>query len=241
MFMSNRYYDILHTRRHLPTRQNLPHRNNEDVVVLFVVQNRSVVCSIEIDNRIDEESKVILHTFNEEIQKVYSTYMTTNVPSLRLEKSTPSIDFSSLIIHLSKIMERELNNSVVQYIRMLNGVEMPRYYREHKPNTPVVITIGREECDINALRDGVWRSQTMGTIKYLIEEYKDSLEGIFDSPVNEFISLWEKLRNKRNGSSHTEITDESDFVTFYQYFCKIVVDGWLSKLMDLKEELMTEI
>lgn len=238
--MNSKYYDVLHNRSSGNSfmARTCSEKPKDNVVFFYVIQNRTISGTIAIDNRIDEDSKIILNTFNKELENVYSPHMTTIVPTLRLSKSTTQqIEYSSLIHSLAKIMEIELNNSIVQYLRKVNGIEMPQYYKLFKPQFDAIVPIGKDGCNINSQHNGVLNTQTIGSIQCLIKYYKDLLNELFESPIENFISLWEKIREKRNDSSHTKIITEEEFVIFYNHFCEIVRGGWFTKLMDIKEEL----
>lgn len=241
--MISKYYNILHNRS---SSNSLISRDCKEGPIdnslfFYIIKNSTILGTITIDNRIDEDSKIILNTFNKEIEQVYAPQMSTRVPSLRLSKSTTQIEFSSLVHSLAKIMEIELNNSIVQQIRKINGIEMPQYYKSFKPNVEAIVQIGKDcTIDINS-RNGVsLRPQTIGAIQCLVKHYKKQLAELFENHIeefNEFIELLESIREKRNDSSHTKIISEKEFIDFYSSFCAMVREGWFTKLMDLKQQL----
>lgn len=241
--MISKYYDILHNRS--SSSSLISHDSKEgpvdNILFFYIIKNRTISGTITIDNRIDEDSKIILNTFNKEIENVYAPQMSTRVPSLRLSKSATQIEFSSLIHSLAKIMEIELNNSIVQYLRKINGIEMPQYYRLFKPEAEAIVQIGKEcTIDINSRNGASLKPQTIGAIQCLVKHYKKQLAELFENPVeefNEFIGLLENIREKRNDSSHTKIISEKEFIDFYSTFCEMVREGWFTKLMDLKQQL----
>lgn len=237
--MDHKYHDILHNRERSRSfmSDNYIERTNDRILFLYVLQNRHLSGSIEVDNRIDEESKIILSTFNKEMAAVYSSHMSQRIPTLILSKQSSIIEYSSLIHSLSKIMEIELNNSIVQYIRLLNGIEMPKYYKLFKPEFEAIVPTGKDGCNINFQYEGLLKPQTIGSIQCLVKHYKHQLSELFGRPFEDFIDLWEKIREKRNAASHTKIISEEEFIRFYNYFCEIVSNGWFTKLMDLKQQL----
>lgn len=238
--MDLKYYDLLHSRERSRSfmSQEYVERADSSTLFVYVVRNRALSGSVEIDNRIDEESKIILHTFNKELSNVYAAHMSRPVPMLSLSKPTQTVEFSSLIHSLAKIMEIELNNSIVQYIRLLKGIEMPQYYNRIKPDFRAFVQIpGMDACDVNGSRNGELKSQTIGSIKLLIESCEEELDPLFDGQISEFLPLWKNIHKKRNDSSHTSIISEEEFLSFYDSFCAIARDGWLRRLMDIKEQL----
>lgn len=68
---------------------------------------------IFIDDRIDEECKRIIDTFNETLMKVFHPRMSTEATPIAYAKSSEERDFSQLLNSLCKVIEIELNNSLV--------------------------------------------------------------------------------------------------------------------------------
>ncbi len=194
---------------------------------------------VNVDPRIDEKSKLILKTFNEMLVKIYHPSMSQNVRLLSYEKkiSNNCWDFSALISGLSKVLEIELNNSIVQWIRYKKGIEMPRYYNQIKPgfNARLSDKIDLNEADKN--HGNELRTQSIGNIKFLMEGFQKQMPKSLAVIASGLCKNWEKIREARNMSSHTSVMDEKDFLNFYREFCMIIERGWLTTLMDLKINL----
>lgn len=73
---------------------------------------------IVVDDRIDEECKRFVDSFNEILMKVYHPQMSVSVAQVSYTKSVVQRDFSQLVSPLSKVIERELNNSLVPFMKM---------------------------------------------------------------------------------------------------------------------------
>lgn len=194
---------------------------------------------VKVDPRIDEKSKLILKTFNEMLVKIYHPNMSQNVRLLSYEKreSCNCWDFSALISSLSRVLEIELNNSIVQWIRRQKGIEMPRYYNRVKPghNGRISDKIDLNEADRE--HNNELRTQTLGNIKFLMEGFQKQMPESLAIIASGLCKKWEEIREARNMSSHTSVTDEKAFLNFYKVFCMIMERGWFTTLMDLKLDL----
>ncbi len=190
--------------------------------------------TIWVDKRIDNRSKVILDTFNDVLRKTFAPVMETSVRRIDYAKSFAERDYSLLVSSLARILEIELNLSVVQWVRGCEGIEMPQYYGRVKPGCALTVP---PAINLNGVRDGKLEAQTLGSIQILLAAYKER----FPEPLRDFapelLAVWRKLRKERNNASHASVNGEEEFVEFYCHFCLIVEKGWLSALMDLKEQL----
>lgn len=192
---------------------------------------------ILVDRRIDDKSKVILNTFNDLLRSVFAPVMDTNIRSIGYEKSCPEKDFSCLISNLSRIMEIELNLSVVQWIRKYEGIEMPQYYNKVKRSASVMrvtreITLNNAKVGSNELEQ-----QTLGKIYHLICQYRSHFPAEIKAITPDFLKIYETLRKDRNNASHTSINGEAEFIKFYDNFCIVIKSGWFKTLMDVKEDM----
>lgn len=210
-----------------------PFGDSQDVP-LRLLNGNVLGSTIWVDKRIDERSKVILDTFNDVLRKTFAPVMETSVRRIDYAKSFVERDFAVLVSSLSRVLEIELNLSIVQWIRGHEGIEMPQYYNRVKPGC---VLTGPRNIKLNGMKDGKLEAQTLGSIQILTAKYKDS----FPQPVRDFVpellAVWRKLRKERNNASHTSVNGEEEFVEFYRHFCLVVEKGWFTDLMNLKEQL----
>lgn len=241
--MSSIFSDILHTSffnlKDKDPFDNLP-SFDEETELCFHPLTRSTVSKerILVDHRIDDKSKVILNTFNELLNNVFAPVMGTDICGIEYAKAIPEKDFSCLISSLSRIMEIELNLSIIQWIRKCEGIEMPRYYNKVKRSASVMRVTSRDIMLNNTISGGdELEPQTLGNIQYLMCQYHDDFPEEIKIIAPDFIKIYRMLRKERNNASHTAINGEAEFVEFYDKFCIVVKSGWLKTLMDIKEKL----
>jgi len=202
---------------------------------------------VTLDSRIDEESKTFIDTFNAALERLFEPVMSRSLDtSLDYTKSIKEYDFSALVNSLAKVFEREMNNSIVQWFRLKEGIEMPDYYNKVKYNekgkeVPVTIV----KIDLNNGTEKVLFTIPIGNILHLIKssmgdmikhrEIKEikEISGLF----NEYSDLLKRLKYDRNAASHTQVMDEKSFLEFYKSYCNLVDKGWFTVLMNLKDKM----
>lgn len=184
---------------------------------------------IIMDNRIENESKTILDTFNIMMQKVFCPAMSNASDyTLHYTKFIEKHDYSALVSYLSKVLEIEMNYSIIQLIRTLHGIEMPKFYNQVKPNV---------EHELNEKRNGKLKTFSIGTIIINIKEHLKKLPSTINKIYTDHRDVWDTLRDERNVASHTGLINEERFTNFYNDYCQLVSDGWFFELMNIKEQL----
>lgn len=217
-----------------------PFKSSQDTIRICVLQDNGLSNeTIIVDKRIEDSSKLILDTFNDIMRHTFKPVMENNVSELRYAKSYVERDFSSLISSLSRIIEIELNLSIVQLIRKINGIDMPQYFNkvaEEKGDVNIqkdqkVIKLNEEK------KDNKLAPQSLGEICFLINIYKGKLPGNINHFAPNLNNVLHKLRTARNNASHSFVEDEKIFIDFYKNFCSIIKEGWLTELMNLKQKM----
>lgn len=171
---------------------------------------------ISIDGRIEEETKCALDAFNHVFRAAFKPHMTDFGLSLNQldyeRKSSPVNDYSMLVVELSKVLEIELNASIVLWM--------------NRNLSKSIFEIDSKACGSS--------SMSIGQITHQIILNKDELEARLKYPFAKDIKIWKELRDSRNTSAHTGIVSEKEFVEYYTMFCEFVEMGWFTRLMDLK-------
>lgn len=223
----NKYHKLLNTPYEQLKASN--EATTTDVMVLFVIQDSRISHSIPIDNRIDEECKRIIDTFNDTLKATFHPIMTGEASPFSYSKNNVVRDFSQLVNSLAKVIEIELNNSVVKMLRRNNR-------NKSSLLNELTLTSINEKCVANKL-EGT-RSLMLGDIFDLLNEPiarqlpKEVLS--FHEGHKKEIKLIKTIRNE---ASHTVLVGESRFLEFYETFCLLLREGWFILLMDLKEEV----
>ena len=155
-------------------------------------------------------------------------------------------DYSSEGACLGKIIEEEINASIVQLIRKVRfDIEMPRYWRrydETKHDTCVIktknlqVTFNFIDKKRNILRT-VPIGQVYRSIETLLaedEKYESAL-GIFAS--SDFIRALTGFSYFRNDSTHPGGVSAEDFQEMHQRFTELM-ESYMHEMVSLKKRLM---
>lgn len=240
MFGDDSFSKLLHTPYAQLQDMQPAMRQQEESFTVYVFSATTIRQKevLKLDSRIDDESRIIFNTYEALLKRVFAREMDSPVTTLIVSKS--SYDFSSLIAQLSRIWEIELNNSVVQIVRQIKGIEMPEYYRRLKTDRnrkPIEVSVkyGDKNIDLN---DG--KSKMMKEICWLLKMFYGKLSeflGVKEEDFKNFTEKIDQIRKARNNASHTSVLTENDFHGFYEIFCDLIRENWLTILMDGKDRL----
>lgn len=194
-------------------------------------ENRNNDYGLSIDEGCENESHTIIRTFN----KVAPTYGCFTL-----------LDYSPLIICLGKVFEKEVNLSIVHWIRKHLGIEMPRYFNIRKITdesytfTPLdTIVPTPQPVDFNqGLGYAKWRPPSIGAsesvFKSLLERKKIPDE--LTQPCD-FAQKWEQLRLARNRAAHAEIINHDAYIAAYDAFSFINDEKMFWQMNSIKAKL----
>jgi hypothetical protein len=172
---------------------------------------------IDVDTQLLEtESALFLSTF----QRVWSAYQ-----SLYAESST-QLDYSTFTISLTKMIENEINLSIIQVVRQLLGIDFPTWYNTYQEGKKAKIISGKLEIDFNRfvhkqlVLPGIGQSYTVAKYSSLKDSLKHKVS-MYAQPeftsrdievlYAQLLEQWELLIPKRNQSAHGAVVDESAF------------------------------
>ena len=134
---------------------------------------------------------------------------------LRTQPSEIGWDYSPAVMMFAKVFEREMNLSLVQYMRKISGVSMPQYFNRFQPEQQAIWQEPRTEVELDFNRagnNGALLLPTLGQSVKWYEAYLDPHEAML--PLSESAktaiaqgrkSKWKKLARIRNDASHTEL------------------------------------
>ena len=139
-------------------------------------------------------------------------------------------DYSALGLYLSKVVESEINHSLVQMIRKCHGIEMPDYYCKVKESiNSLMVRSGKKDIDLNATnpKNGKLCRLSLGEACFLwhqmhndYTEYGDFIT--FDND-DKMYSNCKKLAELRNYCvAHSEPTIWGDFCEVFNCFQNIM-------------------
>lgn len=175
------------------------------------------------DERLEDTSKSKLGTF----EKIYSEIFVEETGAPMYKYGYDDLDFSPLVNPLMTLIEIELNHSIYQEIRRLNGIDMTRYYYKNAPDKDV--RFGNTVVNVGA------RKQMLGTLQHMITTCGEQLkEHIKDSAS--FCRNLSTTISVRNGASHASFINKERFISFYNAYSQMY-NGNIQSLMSLKKNL----
>lgn len=195
---------------------------------------------IVIDERCEDESKIILRTFNK-----VAPFFELLSRNLRIGHNE-EVDYSPLIISLSKIFEIETNLSIVHWFRKYLNIEMPKYFKIHKEDsleyklTPSLALVANPRpVDFNKGYGNKWIAPGIGESELIVLSMKN--QGKLPSQITDYDTLlgnWAILRQYRNRAAHTENLNVFDFDNVLKTFKKINENNTIiGQLNNLKSSL----
>lgn len=207
---------------------------------------------LTIDNRCENESKIILKTFNkvapffEPINYELKNFQIkanseSRMLNVRLDNEE-GIDYSPLIVSLCKIFEIETNLSLVHWIRNSLNIEMPTYFKKRKEVESEYIITPSESVinnprpiDFNKGYGKKWIAPGIGESELVTLSFLE--QGNLPAEILNYEDLlmnWAILRKFRNRASHTESLKRQDFQSVFHAFRNIIDNNYLKQFNDLK-------
>lgn len=145
-------------------------------------------------------------------------------------------EYTGVALYLNKVIEIELNSSIVQEMRECLGIEMPEYYckyKEAKQSYKIESQDGKV-YDLNAHIDNEWKRLELGPFLGAYSQMgrmKDESE--FQMLKYEFKKILYRFYNRRNGPAHYLSMEKEDFIEQCEDFKKLV--EFLPELIRRKE------
>ncbi|UOK56131.1 hypothetical protein MGI18_13890 [Bacillus sp. OVS6] len=129
--------------------------------------------------------------------------------ALYLQSRNTNLDYSASVICLSKMFEKEINNSIVHWLRSQHQIELPDYYNKYQPGKTALIS----EVNLNKGNPGKWFPPELGRSKYIAEKILNQSDwnkiGIENPEL--LIKNWITIHRIRNRAAHSENVFLSDF------------------------------
>ena len=134
------------------------------------------------------------------------------------------LDYSPAIINYAKVLEHEVNRSLIQWAREQRGIEMPRYYYEiARPHDeryhvvpigvdnpqPISLNLGRKH---KGQSSSTWQPLTLGQAWLACDTLVSDGARIPGVPIDQWRALqqpWRALNELRNRAAHAGLLDEA--------------------------------
>jgi hypothetical protein len=158
---------------------------------------------------LENDSYQILKTAHRVFNLLMSEQLDEAMPDLE-----ESVDYTPGVICLAKVFEREVNLSVVHWIRKELGIILPPYFNKHQPSVRARFVPGfpgGRAIDFNMERRGKWLPPGIGQSEIACKDMARTKmpHGWVDSSWNLLLTRWRVIREERNEAAHTELVDEN--------------------------------
>ncbi|MDX8289116.1 hypothetical protein SLL00_04905 [Metabacillus indicus] len=152
--------------------------------------------------------------------------------ALYLQSRNTSLDYSASVICLSKMFEKEINNSIVHWLRSQHQIELPDYYNKYQPGKTALIS----DVNLNKGNPGKWLPPELGRSKYIAEKVlnqEDWGEMGIENPKL-LINNWVTIHRIRNKAAHSENVFFSDFTNVKKALYTLSSNKIFEQLYSLK-------
>lgn len=152
------------------------------------------------------------------------------------------LDCAPAAICLGKVLEVELNTSIVQWVRRQLGAEMPRHFCRRVPDGDMTVSVfqNRAAIDLNAGNNRALYKRTIGEVVALCRYLgpKIPIPNEWD-PANwsQVTDLFEAIRRVRNRGAHSEQVGPEEVTDMEAAFKALEERGDLLRLLRMKSEL----
>ncbi|MCR4316002.1 MAG: hypothetical protein NUW37_06585 [Planctomycetes bacterium] len=186
---------------------------------------------------LEADSFQILRTAHKVFDLLVSHQLNELVPRAEGEL----LDFTPGVICLAKVFEKEANLSVVHWARRELGVSLPQYFNKPQPGLIATVTPsmpGGRKIDLNMGCRGKWLPPGIGQSELACQKLSSARLPTDWAPTNWhlLLSLWKKVREKRNEAAHSELMDEASLLEVKLALQQMADDRVFERFCRMKQE-----
>jgi hypothetical protein len=124
------------------------------------------------------------------------------------------IDYTLTVIPLAKVFEREVDFSLVHWVRERLGIDLPTYFNKYQPEISAVFKPDlrrRRYVDFNRHKDGNWIPPALGESEISCRSLGRRIrpQGWSVTRWKLLMAGWHVIRVERNRAAHTEFIDKN--------------------------------
>lgn len=123
--------------------------------------------------------------------------------------SPADVDYTPGVICLAKVFEREINLSIVHWIRKSLGVELPTYFNKYQERLAAIYQLQREHINFNKQKGRFGDKWLPPGIGQSLMVHRHLTHGNPLTEPEQFLQqYWEKIKDVRNKAAHTDLVDK---------------------------------
>lgn len=167
--------------------------------------------------------------------------LTSKHPKEALPALEETVDYTPGVICLAKVFEKEINLSIVHWVRKELGITLPPYFNKYQPKVRARFVPnfpGGRAIDFNMERRGKWLPPGIGQSEIACKETAKAKlpDGWVESSWNQFLTHWRVIREKRNEAAHTELVNEDSVFVVKNALDELSRNQIFEKLYQMKTE-----
>lgn len=190
---------------------------------------------------LEGDSYYILNTAYKVLNLLMSRKLEGVIPGL----DETRLDYTPGVICLAKVFEKEINLSIVHWIRNELGVSLPEYFNKPQPHVRAVFVPqeqGGRPVDFNARRQARWLPPAIGQSEVACRELSRTKrppqldDEWFRLSWELLLDRWSLIKRERNRAAHTELVDRSSALTVKAALDDLAKNQVFEKLYQMKRE-----
>jgi hypothetical protein len=156
------------------------------------------------------------------------------------------IDYTPTVICLAKVFEKEINLSLVHWVRNRLGIKLPPFFNRYEPGKEALFTpqfTNSRPIDFNQQRDGDWQPPALGESELVCRSF-GRVKRLQDWNLrqwNRLLGGWHVIRVTRNRAAHTEFVFGDVAIQLGKTLDKFAAQGIFQQMFRLKAKYRGEM
>ena len=153
-----------------------------------------------------------------------------------MNSSTQMIDYTPVAICLAKVFEREINLSVVHWIRQHLGVDLPDYFNRYQNSVNAMFCPPKgRRIDFNRSgQQGKWNPPAIGESQIAYGLMAEDMNHWLNQP-QDFLGHWDTIRQVRNKAAHTQFVGIDSVQTIQNTLNQLARNDIFQTLFEMKQ------
>ena len=153
-------------------------------------------------------------------------------------------NFNAPTTELMNLVDTELNASLAQLVRAVNGIAMPEYYNEYDPDYGDNLNLYGNDYNAPERSAGSGRQTVkgvpFGSIEYVVRQLVSEDAGLMNDfrelGEPEFLGMVREINKVRQGSAHTIVISREEFLWTFTLVSTMFKE-YIGPIYELKEWL----
>ena len=204
--------------------------------IIFSLSHLNLARSIETPPSTPLNLQIENGFLEKDTQTILRTAHLALGPLLSNEQQRSNFDYTPGVICLAKAFEREVNLSVIHWIRQKCGVRLPQYFDVYAPRTQATY----DKVNFNRTHDNkTWSPPTLGQSLEACKTLSPAADRLPIPPSLHqnwmaFLNWWETITTERNKAAHDPLVNKESFQTVCKVLNRLSTNQIFEKLYEMK-------